>query len=230
MRRERFVGILLLIAGCHAPGMQSRNAKSAGQLSPSTPNRAAELKPTTAPPPSRGDLSIARALDDLGVRAYIDGRYNDAIVYFQEALRLGGPPSQQWNIARCYQKLDEPERARDALERYLLMPGLTVEERREATAEVEEIQHRPSPLTVMSTPSAVTLVLDGKRIDHPNRSPIVIRLAPGKHTLVAEAVGHQSTSKEIEAKYGRAVVLNIELVPTTREFVHAPSSSSARRP
>ncbi|MGO8991944.1 MAG: hypothetical protein ACLQVI_01350, partial [Polyangiaceae bacterium] len=40
------------------------------------------------------DLVRARVLDQQGVRAYREERYNDAIRYFEEALKLGGPPSE----------------------------------------------------------------------------------------------------------------------------------------
>ncbi len=45
------------------------------------------------------DLERARLLDQQGVRAYKEERYNDAIRFFDEAFRLGGPPSELWNIA-----------------------------------------------------------------------------------------------------------------------------------
>src|SRR5437763_266058 len=52
-------------------------------------------------------IARARALDQQGVRAYREERYKDAIRYFEEALRLGGPPSERWNIAKCHVRLDE---------------------------------------------------------------------------------------------------------------------------
>src|SRR5258708_4901339 len=71
------------------------------------------------------DLERARVLDQQGVRAYKEERYNDAIRYFTEALRLGGPPSELWNIAKCHARLDEPKEASEALEQYLAEPGLS---------------------------------------------------------------------------------------------------------
>ena len=76
---------------------------------------------------STQDLGRARLLDHQGARAFKEGRYNDAILYFDEAYKLGAPSSELWNIARCHLKLDEPAEASKALERYLaetdLRPG-----------------------------------------------------------------------------------------------------------
>src|SRR5579863_2444078 len=80
--------------------------------------------------PNAGDgLDRARALDQQGVRAFREGRYNDAIRYFEEALRLGGPSSELWNIARCQIKLDDPETASESLQRYLARTDLSPDDR-----------------------------------------------------------------------------------------------------
>jgi Tfp pilus assembly protein PilF len=94
----------------------------------------------------------ARALNQQGVRAYLEGRYGDALRYFEAALRFGGPPSELWNIARCQQRLDDAESAAATLARYLEVASLTADERAEAKRELAEIQGRPSRLTVVSAP------------------------------------------------------------------------------
>ncbi|MDF2695457.1 MAG: Thiol-disulfide isomerase, partial [Labilithrix sp.] len=73
------------------------------------------------PQPGHGkdELARARALDREGAKAYGEGRYNDAIRYFEEAYRLGGPAFELWNVAKCHLRLDQPEQAAEMLERYL---------------------------------------------------------------------------------------------------------------
>src|SRR5271170_1632533 len=78
------------------------------------------------------DLERARVLDQQGVRAYREERYNDAIRYFEEARKLGGPASEIWNIAKCHERLDEPEEATKYLEEYLDLKGLSPGERGDA--------------------------------------------------------------------------------------------------
>src|ERR1700736_4580579 len=62
------------------------------------------------------DLDAARELDQQGVRAFAAGRYREAIHFFYEARRLGGPPTELWNIARCHERLDEGEESAKAIE------------------------------------------------------------------------------------------------------------------
>src|ERR1017187_9325393 len=94
--------------------------------------------------PASDDLDRARALDQQGVRAFREGRYNDAIRYFEEALKLGGPSSELWNIARCQVKLDDPETASSSLERYLARTDLSPDDRAGAKRELDELAHRRS--------------------------------------------------------------------------------------
>src|SRR5271155_3131741 len=98
------------------------------------------------------DLERARVLDQQGVRAYREERYNDAIRFFEEALRLGGPPSEIWNIAKCHVHMDEPEEGAKFIEQYLDQKGLSAGDRAEAEQQLHEIQHRHSTLTVSSSP------------------------------------------------------------------------------
>src|SRR5215472_15131700 len=75
------------------------------------------------------DLTRARVLDQQGVRLFRDGRYNEAIRYFEEAFKLGAPSTELWNIARCHIKLDEPDEAAVALERYIAQSDLSARDR-----------------------------------------------------------------------------------------------------
>ena len=98
------------------------------------------------------DLARARVLDQQGVRAYREERYNDAIRFFEEARKLGGPPSEIWNIAKCHERLDEPEEAAKYIQEYLDLKGLGAADRAEAEQQLHEIQHRHSTVTISSSP------------------------------------------------------------------------------
>src|SRR5438876_11238475 len=98
--------------------------------------------------PKDEEVARARVLDQQGVRAYKEGRYNDAIRYFSEAFKLGGPPSELWNIAKCHMRLDQPDQASEAYDRYLMQPGLSQQDKAEARSELEELRQRRSILTI----------------------------------------------------------------------------------
>ena len=157
------------------------------------------------------DLNRARALDQQGARAYTDGRYNDAIHYFEESLRLGGPPFELWNIAKCYAKLDEPGNAAEMLERYLATPSLPNEDRREASDQLETLRRRPSTVTLSSTPNGATVLLDGQPVAGAGPTPTTFAVPPGAHTLTLNGQGFATTTKTIDARYGRAIILDVPL-------------------
>jgi tetratricopeptide (TPR) repeat protein len=154
------------------------------------------------------ELERARALDQQGVRAFREGRYNDAIHYFDEAFKLGGPSSELWNIARCEVKLDDPEAASVALERYLACSDLSSEDRADARRELEELRRRPSIVTVASSPSGALVFVDGKRV---GKTPTSVEVSAGEHALIVQSEGYSSFVDHRVARFGRAIIVNASL-------------------
>lgn len=151
------------------------------------------------------DLSRARALDQQGIKAYTEHRYNDAIRYFDEAYRLGGPPFELWNIAKCRIELDQPEEAVEQLEKYLALPNLPADDRKDAKEQLEQLKKRPSTLTVSTSPSGAAVSVDGKPV---GKTPLSVSVTPGMHT-VAVVNGKRTTNQSVEAKLGRAIILDV---------------------
>lgn len=162
-----------------------------------------------APERSKEDLARARALDKEGAKAYGEERYVDAIRYFEEAYRLGGPAFELWNVAKCYLRLEQPEQAVEMLERYLAIPNIPKEDRAEATRQLETVKKRPSPLTVSSSPSGAEVSVDGKKVE--GRTPLSTFLAPGAHVVTVSLSNHTSYTRGVEARYGRAVIVDAPL-------------------
>ncbi len=175
---------------------------------------AAQAQPRHAPAhkPAGADsaLARARALDKEGAKAYADGRYNDAIRYFEEAHRLGGPPFELWNIAKCHLRLDQPEQAADYLERYLATEKLPPEDREEATQQLESLKKRPSTVTVSSTPSRAAVAIDGRLIEN-GKTPLSFSVPPGQHSITVTMAHYAPYTRSVEAKYGRAIILDAAL-------------------
>jgi hypothetical protein len=153
-------------------------------------------------------LPRARVLDQQGVRAFQQGRYRDAIQYFEDALALGGPSSELWNIAKCHQKLDEPEAADEALERYLARGDLSATDRADAERLRKEIQSRPSPITVTSSPSGAKVTIDGRPR---GTTPMTVDVPPGTHAVGLTKVGYGAHEEKVTAKWGRAIVVDSSL-------------------
>lgn len=167
------------------------------------------------------DLARARTLDQQGARAYAEGRYTDAIRYFEEAYRLGAPPIELWNIAKCHDRVDQPERAAEVLDRYLATPDLPKSDRAEAQQLLDAIKKRPSSLTVTSAPDGASVVVDGKSM--PGRTPLTGTVAPGRHDVTVTRTGYDRYSSTFEAKFGRAVIVDVAL----RQEASGPPPASA---
>ncbi|WP_394833852.1 PEGA domain-containing protein [Pendulispora rubella] len=163
--------------------------------------------------PSGEGIVRARGLDQQGVRAFREGRFRDAIRFFTAARRLGGPSSEIWNIARCHQRLDEPEDAARALEGYLEQTDLMPSERAEATRELNELRRRPSQMAIDSDPAGASVTVDGKPAGSP--TPVGLDVAPGPHRVRVEHPGHRVYEADVEARYGRAILVSAKLVSAT---------------
>ncbi len=161
------------------------------------------------------DLSRARALDKEGAKAYGDGRYGDAIRHFEEAHRLGGPPFELWNVAKCHLRLEQPEQAADMLERYLATPNLPREDREEASMQLGQLKKRSSTLTVSSAPSGAQVAIDGKSVE--GRTPLSLSVTPGAHTVTVSSATNAPYTRQVEAHYGRAIIVDATLVGVARE-------------
>jgi hypothetical protein len=160
------------------------------------------------------NLDVARALDAQGVLAFERGAYRDAIQLFREAHRLGGPPSELWNEARCHEHLDEIEDAADVLDDYLRETGISKDERADAERELAQIKTRPSLLTVTTTPAGATALLDGRPLA--GLTPLTIAVPPGSHALVLRHAGFDEDKEDVVARFGRAVIVEIDLAKATR--------------
>jgi hypothetical protein len=156
------------------------------------------------------DIAAARALDQQGVKSYLDGRYIDADVLFRAAYAAGGTPSELWNMARCHEKLDDSEGAAGALAQYLAQAGLAPSDRVEAERELQTLQARTSVLTVTSTPEGASLVLDGRPY---GTTPTSVELHAGTHRLSLRMGGYADEVRGVEARFGRAVYVALDLRP-----------------
>ena len=156
-------------------------------------------------------------LDQQGAKAYADGRYNDAIRYFEEAHRLGGPPFELWNIAKCHVRLDQPEQAASMLERYLATPTLPAEDREEATQQLETLRKRPSTITIASVPTGATVTVDGRAPEGGGKTPTSFTVQPGPHLIAIRHPSYAAYTQTFDARYGRAIILDVPLSNDARQ-------------
>lgn len=161
---------------------------------------------TTAPrPPEVKDRASALALDREGARAYAEGRYRDAAVFFEEAYRFGAPPVELWNIAKCQLKLDDADSAAKNIERYLGTPNIPERDRADAQRQLEELNGRSSTVTVVTVPTGSTVTIDDRAIE--GTTPLVTTLPSGWHTIEVRFPSGDRSKGSFQTRYGRALVV-----------------------
>jgi hypothetical protein len=118
-----------------------------------------------------------------------------------------------WNEAKCHEHLDEYEYAAKLIDEYLEQSDLAPEDRAEAQRELASIKGRPSVITVATTPTGAYVAVDGQGA---GVTPVSFEAAAGPHTLLIRRDGFQPQTQKIEARFGRAVILEIDLPKAAR--------------
>ncbi len=186
------VVLMALLASCvPPPGMAGPGAPDQGVLS------------------AHSSVAAARGLDQEGVRSYRAGRFTDAIAYFRAAHDLGGPSSELWNIVRCREGMDDLEGASAAIDEYLALKYLLAQDRADAQREAQALRTRPSVLTVTTTPPGALVTLDGRPA--PGSTPLSLEIRPGGHTLGIRHDGYTPVTQAVDARFGRAVIVTLDL-------------------
>jgi hypothetical protein len=189
-------------------------AAAASACTPATMRAGDGGSDSTAPRRARSNLDAARELDHEGVRAYRDGRFADAVRYFTAAYRMGGPSSELWNVARSRERLDDAEGAAAALDEYLAQRDLSAQDRAEAERERRALRTRPSVLTVTTTPAGAVVTLDGARTL--GTTPLSVEIPAGPHTIAVRRDGYAPATRPLEARFGRAVIVSLDLEPAAK--------------
>ena len=195
--RATLLAIPVALAGCSAP-------------TTATTATSAPLATTLPNVPARTDIVAARELDQQGVRSYVEGHFVDAVHFFEAAYRAGGPPSELWNIARSREKLDEPEEAAAAIDLYLKEPRVAPGDRSEAERELRALQSRSSVLLVTTTPEGATVSVDGRPT---GATPSSVEVHAGTHSLSLHRDGYAAEERTVEARFGRAILVALDLRP-----------------
>ncbi len=172
------------------------------------------------------ELARARFLDQQGVRAFGESRFRDAMALFGASYRAGGPPTELWNVARCQLKLDNPEDARRTLEEFLDRKDLTESDRADGKRLLDEIERRTSTFVIASTPAGATVNVDGRVV---GLTPYASTLSPGPHEIKIDRAGVGSSSKHVEARDGRAIVISVDLGTGAERPQHARNAHEHTR-
>lgn len=182
------LGVALALLSAPARGANAQPATETQATS------GAEGKPAT----SESGVAAAKDNYEAGVKAYQNGRHEDAIRFFSEADRLAPSAPLSFNIARVYEKMGNGAQAfryyRDYLRR---APGAA------NAADVREIVKKyqaelasrgRQQLCVLSTPSGARALVNGKVV---GATPWTGELEPGTYRIELTAPGYAPAVREV---------------------------------
>lgn len=166
----------------------------------------------------------AKARYELGVKAYRERRFEDAIELFLAADRLVPRPALAFNVARAYEKLNEPARALQYYREYLRR-GADASNREEVALRVRELQaalakRGVQQITVRSQPSGASVAIDGKLR---GTTPWTGELPIGTHQLQAQQHDRQTVSVTLTLEASRAQNLELVLPAASRAPTQQPA-------
>ncbi len=127
----RFVVVFAVVAFQGGP----REALAQG----ATQGQVASGEPAPTPASSSGSDEEAQRLADQGVAAYEKHDYPNAARLFKQAHALRADPTLLYNLAKIYEKLDDPSQALEFYRRYLVADSTDVKLRERAESRVKAL-------------------------------------------------------------------------------------------
>ncbi|MGF1467966.1 MAG: PEGA domain-containing protein [Sandaracinaceae bacterium] len=168
------------------------------------------------PAPARADDAAEARLHDRRARqAFRRGRYSDAIrEYFLVQRVAPDNPRVAYNIALCFELLNEPREAFLAYTEYLssLDPD-DADEGRRARAEqsISRLSPRIARVEVESEPSGATIYVDSIESGAYGQSPRLVAVEPGERVIRFELEGYRPGAVTVRAVAGQVVRAEVEL-------------------
>ena len=190
--------------------------------------RAAHAASPSAEAVAEARRSEARAKFDAGVRAFGERRYADAVQSFVEAEALAPSAPLSFNIARAFERLDNPAAAlrwyRDYLRRSPQAPNAAEVQARvsehAATLAAQGVQQ----MTVLTTPDGAALTIDERAV---GLTPVTLELEPGRHRATLHLAGYLDQTAEFVLDARTPLDLSFRLVA---QPVPVPTAQVARDP
>ncbi|HEX9296238.1 MAG TPA: TonB-dependent receptor [Polyangiaceae bacterium] len=148
----------------------------------------------------------------LGADRYQKGDYQGALEHFLASNRLVPNRNVGFNIARCYEQLQQYP----AAFRYYtqaLEGEKDPQARGRVEAALEKIKPRVAVLKIVTEPPGATIYIDRRDLGPRGNSPRTLGLPPGRYKVIADMPNYESAeSPELEASLGETLV-QLRLTP-----------------
>ncbi len=165
----------------------------------------------------------------LGTERYQAGAYREALSHFLASNRLAKNRNVNFNIARCYEQLNQfPEAYRYY---QAAQQGETDKGARDRTQEaLTRIAPSVAVLEVTSDPPGARVYLDRIDLGERGTTPLKVALPPATYEVIVELEGYKSaTSQPVQVRVGKAQSLNLPMARiegTVR--IREPTGASVR--
>jgi hypothetical protein len=182
--------------------------------------------------------SEAKLRFDEGVNAFREHRYADAVEAFLKADALAASPALSFNIARAFERLDNPSSAlrwyRDYRRRSPQAANAAEVEARISELGSKLAERGVQQLSVLSTPEGASVMIDDRGV---GTTPVTLELPPGPHRLHVRLAGYADQQREfvLDPRTPQDIVLQLAPPPAatpsrpTESPVTEPRSTAAPR-
>ncbi len=151
------------------------------------------------------DIEAARKTFAEGVKLYQKGDFEGARRLFQQADAEHHAPPIVYNLALAEERLDHPQAAVDAYEKYIAEAGDAGEYSSAAAVAIAQIKARSTKLRIESKPPGARVFVDGTPLAEP--APATVLVTSGHHVVVVQGEGWRD-EKEIETR-GEALAVTL---------------------
>ena len=158
----------------------------------------------TAPSARADDATEARARYNEGRAAMEAGRYREAGLAFEAAVRLRQHGAAALAAATAWDKAEHPARAADNFQRAIELPGLSKKDLGEAKTRLEVLE-RSLGVANVEGPTEVIVQFDGSTEAHP---PARLHALPGIQTLLVARDG-KVERRDVMMKPGEVIEIDV---------------------
>ena len=164
------------------------------------------------PCPAADDVTEARTRFDQGSKLYRAGKYRDAIVPFEAAYRIKPHGAIHYNVAQCWEKLEQWPEALQGYQAYLREVA-DARDRAAVRATMGRIERRLAAagvqaLLVYTDPPGAAVRIDGKPR---GRTPYHLTLAPGIYRVAISLDGYAPDEQEVEMNMAGTRLVDVVL-------------------
>jgi hypothetical protein len=156
----------------------------------------------------------AKQLFIQGSQHYQAGRFEQALVAFEQANAIKPHPLMLYNIAQVQEAMGRAPEALTTWKKYLATSPEDRDEPEQRIAALEaELQRNWSTIQVVTDPPGATLWIGAKTEPPKGQSPLTVQLPAGSHTFILEKPGYSPASRPLRVEGGKSPQLRISLTP-----------------